>query len=228
MGIRTILWDVDGTLLDFKAAEKAAIRSLFGRFGLGECTDEMIGRYSSLNDAYWKRLERKEIGKRQVLVGRFEEFFAREGLDPALAERFNDAFQLELGETIVYRDDSYAIVESLRGAVRQYVVSNGTVTAQTKKLDRSGLGRLMDGVFLSEALGVEKPDPAFFEKVFEHIAPADRRETLIVGDSLTSDIQGGIGAGIRTCWYNPAGAPVPDGMRIDHVVADLHEVPALL
>lgn len=86
----------------------------------------------------------------------------------------------------------------------------------------------MDGIFLSEDLGVEKPSPVFFEKVFEKIGTVDRDEVLIVGDSLTSDIQGGINAGIRTCWYNPADAPAPDGMRIDHTIANLHEVPALL
>ena len=145
--IKTILWDVDRTLLDFDAAERAAIQSLFVEFGLGECSDEQVARYSVLNMKYWEKLERGEITKPQVLVGRFEEFFAEEGIDVSLAPQFNDAYQLRLGDTIVYRDDSYEIVKSLRGKVRQCVVSNGTVVAQTKKLTRSGLGALMDGVF---------------------------------------------------------------------------------
>lgn len=148
--IKTILWDVDRTLLDFDAAERAAIQSLFVEFGLGECSEEQVARYSVLNMKYWEKLERGEITKPQVLVGRFEEFFAEEGIDVSLAPQFNDAYQLRLGDTIVYRDDSYEIVKSLRGKVRQCVVSNGTVVAQTKKLTRSGLGALMDGVFLSE------------------------------------------------------------------------------
>ena len=228
MAIRTILWDVDGTLLDFKAAEKVAARALFARFELGPCTNEMIERYSAVNDAWWKRLERGEATKPQVLVERFREFFSAEGIDPGLAEQFNHEYQYELGETAICRDDSYALVDWLRGVVCQYVVSNGTVIAQTRKLSRSGLGNLMDGIFLSEDLGVEKPSPVFFEKVFEKIGTVDHDEILIVGDSLTSDIQGGINAGIRTCWYNPADTPAPDGMRIDHTIANLHEVPALL
>ena len=226
--ITTILWDVDRTLLDFDAAEHAAIQSLFADFGLGECSEEMVARYSVLNMKYWEKLERGEITKPQVLVGRFEEFFAAEGIDPALAPRFNDAYQLRLGDTIVYRDDSYEIVKSLRGRVRQYVVSNGTIVAQTKKLERSGLGALMDGVFLSEQLGAEKPKKEFFDQVFAAIAPVNRAETMIVGDSLTSDIRGGNHAGIVTCWYNPEHANAPEGYCIDHEISDLHEVCALL
>ena len=177
---------------------------------------------------YWEKLERGEITKPQVLVGRFEEFFAEEGIDVSLATQFNDAYQLRLGDTIVYRDDSYEIVKSLRGKVRQCVVSNGTVVAQTKKLTRSGLGALMDGVFLSEQLGAEKPKKEFFDQVFAAIGPVEKSETMIVGDSLTSDIRGGDNAGIVTCWYNPEGIKAPEGYRIDHEIRDLHEVYGLL
>ena len=222
--IRTILWDVDGTLLDFLAAEKAAIRRLFAEFGLGECSDEMLKRYSTINRSYWERLERNEITKPQVLVGRFEEFFASEGLDAGVAEEFNAKYQYALGDTIVPRDNSLEIVRKLRGKVRQYVVSNGTIIAQNKKLRLSGLGELMDGVFLSEELGVEKPNVEFFHKVFEAIGPVDPQETIIVGDSLSSDIRGGNNAGIRTCWYNPSGQTAPGDLRIDYEIRDLHQV----
>ena len=164
--VKAIIWDVDGTLLDFAAAEKAAVQRLFSEFGLGRCTDEMVARYSSINDGYWKRLERGEITKKEVLISRFREFFTELGVGPELAEPFNAKYQHALGDAVVYRDDSLAIVKSLHGRVKQYVVSNGTVVAQTKKLERSGLGQWMDGIFLSEELGAEKPSPAFFEKVF--------------------------------------------------------------
>ncbi len=167
MAIRAILWDVDGTLPDFSAAEKAAIRRLFGEFGLGQCTDDMAARYSAISIGYWKRLERGEIAKAEVLVSRFRDFFAEQGLDTALAEAFNARYQLCLGDTIVYRDDSLSIVRSLQGRVKQFVVSNGTVIAQTKKLERSHLGEWMDGIFLSEQLGDEKAQPGL-------LCPANR------------------------------------------------------
>ena len=226
--INVILWDVDGTLLDFSAAERRALEDCFRSFQMGPCTPELLARYSQINRTYWRRLERGELTKPQVLLGRFEEFFAEEGIDVSLAPQFNDAYQLRLGDTIVYRDDSYEIVKSLRGKVRQCVVSNGTVVAQTKKLTRSGLGALMDGVFLSEQLGAEKPKKKFFDQVFAAIGPVEKGETMIVGDSLTSDIRGGDNAGIVTCWYNPEGIKAPEGYRIDHEIRDLHEVYGLL
>ena len=222
--ISTILWDVDGTLLDFIAAEKAAIKTLFGEFNLGQCSDEMIKRYSEINKIYWQRLERGEITKQEVLVGRFKEFFKSEGIDISVVEEFNSLYQLRLGDTIIYHDDSLEIIKSLQGRVRQYVVSNGTVEAQSKKLRLSGLGELVDGIFLSEHIGVEKPNIEFFDRVFEEIEPADRSSILIVGDSLTSDIQGGNNAGIVTCWYNPLGDKAPDKYRIDYEISDLHQI----
>ena len=222
--IRVILWDIDDTLLDFHAAEREAIKKLFVQFGLGECTDEMLKKYSAINRMYWKRLELGELTKPQVLIGRFREFFSLEGIDISCAEAFNEAYQVSLGDTIVYRDDSYNIISSLRGKVKQYAVSNGTVIAQNKKLRLSGLGELMDGIFLSEQLGVEKPNAEFFDKVFEAIGWGDKSEILIVGDSLSSDIRGGNNAGIKTCWYNPTKAQATPELRIDYVITDLHEI----
>ena len=226
--IQTLLWDLDGTLLDFHAAESAAIKSLFGAFSLGSCSEDMIRRYSQINESYWQRLERNEITKPQVLVGRFEQFFQEIGVSQALASEFNRQYQLRLGDTIVYRDDSISIVKKLRGRVSQYIVSNGTSIAQNKKLLLSGLGTLMDGVFLSEEVGIEKPNCAFFDAVFDVIRPSDLAEVMIIGDSLTSDIQGGNNAGILTCWYNPDQKPAPLDYSIDHIIPDLHEVISLV
>lgn len=228
MNFTTILWDVDGTLLDFRAAEKAAVQALFREFSLGECTDEMVRRYSQINEVFWQRLERNELTKPQILVGRFEQFFSEIGISAALAPAFNDRYQLALGDTIVFRDDSISIVRSLQGKVKQYAVTNGTVTAQNKKLTASGLKDLLDGAFLSEGVGTEKPNMAFFEAVFDAIRPTDLSKVLIIGDSLTSDIRGGNNAGIRTCWYNPDHLPARPGYNIDYIISDLHEVQEII
>ena len=219
-----LLWDVDGTLLDFIAAEKAAVQTLFREFGLGECTDEMVERYSRINKEYWERLERGELSKPEILVRRFADFFASEGLDASKAPEFNEQYQVRLGDTVVFCDDSYGLLSSLRGRVKQYAVSNGTVVAQTRKLRRSGFDRLLDGVFLSEELGYEKPATEFFDRVFAAIGEPDRERVLIVGDSLTSDITGGNRAGIRTCWYNPKGEPNLTAARADYEIRDLHGI----
>lgn len=219
-----LLWDVDGTLLDFIAAEKAAVQTLFREFGLGECTDEMVERYSRINKEYWERLERGELSKPEILVRRFADFFASEGLDAPKAPEFNEQYQVRLGDTVVFCDDSYELLSSLRGRVKQYAVSNGTVVAQTRKLRRSGFDQLLDGVFLSEELGYEKPATEFFDRVFAAIGEPDRERVLIVGDSLTSDITGGNRAGIRTCWYNPKGEPNLTAVHADYEIRDLHGI----
>lgn len=228
MNFDALFWDVDGTLLDFQAAEKAAIKKLFGEFGLGECTDGMIARYSEINKRYWEALERGELTKPVILVRRFADFFAEYGIDSAVAGPLNELYQIRLGDTVAFCDGSYDIVASLRGRVKQYAVSNGTIAAQELKLRNSGLGELFDGVFLSERLGCEKPAAGFFERVFEAIGPVDRGRVLIIGDSLTSDMAGGNNAGIKTCWYNPGAAPNSTGARIDYEIRDLHEIYGIL
>ena len=224
----TILWDVDGTLLDFAAAEEAAIRSLFADFGLGVCTDAMLARYSEINRNYWRALERGEMTKPEILTRRFEDFFAAEGLSGPSPAEFNAAYQTRLGDTIVYCDGSDKLVASLRGKVRQYAVSNGTVAAQTRKLARSGFDRLMDGTFLSERIGWEKPAKEFFDAVFREIGEERRAGSIIVGDSLTSDIAGANRAGIKSCWYNPRGAENGTNAKPDFEIKDLREILEIL
>ena len=225
--IRVILWDIDGTLLDFAAAEREAIRSCFAKFGLGECSDEMLARYSAINRQHWEMLERKELTKPQVLVGRFEMFFAQEGIQNDCAA-FNAEYQVRLGDTVCFHDDSYALVQQLKGRVRQCAVTNGTKIAQQRKLRNSKLDTLLDDVFISEDIGVEKPDVRFFHHVQRSIGDYAPHEVLIVGDSLTSDMQGGNNAGILCCWYNPNGAPVPDHLKIDYNIRDLREILQIL
>lgn len=226
--IKVLLWDIDGTLLDFLAAEKAAMKKCFEVCGLGECTDEMIRRYSVINRKYWEKLERGEMSKPEILVGRFAEFFESEGLVTDCAAEFNKEYQVRLGDTICFCDDGYELVKSLKGKVKQYAVTNGTKVAQDRKLAKSGLIELFDDVFISEELGVEKPGIGFFEKVWNKIGRYNSDEVMIIGDSLTSDIQGGNNAGIVCCWYNPKGAVNDKGLRIEYEIDNLQKVKEII
>ena len=140
--IKAVLWDVDGTLLDFLAAEREAIKTCFSLFGLGECTDEMIAQYSAINVRWWQALERGEYTKPEILVGRFAEFFTARGIDTAVAPAFNAEYQLRLGDTIKFCPHALETVQALRGIAAQCAVTNGTKIAQDKKLERSGLDKL--------------------------------------------------------------------------------------
>lgn len=226
--IKVILWDVDGTLLDFKAAEKVAIRQCFVSHEMGECTNEMLKNYSAINKRYWEALERRELTKPEVLVGRFREFFAAEGLPVEKAESFNQEYQVRLGDTVVFCDNAFELVQKYKGQRKQYAVTNGTKVAQDKKLKNSGLDMLFDGIFISDVLGVEKPNIGFFDKVFEVIGHFEKDEVLIVGDSLTSDMRGGNNAGILTCWYNPDKTENTKDINVDFEVENLWEIEQIL
>jgi len=222
--IKVILWDIDGTILDFIAAEKEAIKNTFTHFNLGEVTDEDIKVYSAINKSYWKRLETGELTKPQILKGRFVEFFKLKGIEFEDFDALNTEYQIRLGDTICFFDDSFNIIKELKGKVKQYAVTNGTKAAQDRKLAKSGLIDLFDGVFISEVVGAEKPSSLFFNKVFDVIGQFDKQEILIVGDSLSSDMLGGNNAGILCCWYDRGIDSLPESIRIDYRIDDLHKV----
>ena len=224
MKMKVILWDIDGTLLNFEAAEKAAIRQCFSHFKLGECTDEMLTTYQTINREYWKRLERGDISKKEALVARFSDLLEKYGLDTSVAPQVNAEYQVRLGDTICFNKNGLETVKMCKGKLLQYAVTNGTKVAQDRKLRNSGLIDLFDGVFISDEIGIEKPAIGFFDEVFETIGEYDKSEILIVGDSLTSDIQGGNNAGIVTCWFNPSGKDNDLGLQIDYEISDLGQV----
>lgn len=226
--MKVILWDVDGTLLDFKKAEYESIKACFEVFQLGECTDDMIKRYSAINHRYWEMLERGEITKPELLVRRFDDFFKSEGIGTDCASKFNKEYQQRLGDIICFCDDSYELVKRLKEDYKQYAVTNGTKVAQDKKLNKSGFIDLFDDVFISEVVGVEKPGVEFFDYVWEKIGTYDKSEVIIVGDSLTSDIKGGNNAGIVTCWYNPKGVVNDKGVHVDYEIHNLKLLPEIL
>jgi 2-haloacid dehalogenase len=226
--IRAILWDIDGTLLDFSVSEKAAIRKCFEIFGLGTCTDEMVSVYSKINSRYWRLLEDGKMSKQDILISRFREFFPMYGIDPSVSEAFNDEYQLRLSDTVVFTDGAEEVINCLHGSVIQCAASNGTRVAQEGKLRRSGIDRIFEHTFISENIGYEKPDPGFFNYVMSALAPVRPEEVLIVGDSLSSDMKGGFNAGIRTCWYDPQKMPNTTDMTFDHIIADLREVPPII
>lgn len=198
-----LLWDIDGTVLDFTAAESCAIKALFKKYNLGECTDEMVSIYSDINTKYWKKLERNEITKPEVLTGRFRDFFDLLGIDTSIINSFNSDFQLALGDYIIYVDNAKDILLSQKGKYVLCAVTNGTKRAQDKKLHTSGLDKIFDHIFISENVGFEKPNIEYFDFVFKSLGITDKKEVLIIGDSLSSDMKGGYNAGIDTCWFNP-------------------------
>ena len=219
-----LLWDIDGTIINFELAERAAIRSLFDRFKLGDCSDEMLMYYSQINKRYWQLMESGKIKKDKMLVERFIEFFSNKGINADIAAEFNKEYQIALCDTIVFNDDAIDIIKHQKKTCKIIIVTNGTEVVQEKKLERSGLNDIVDNVFISELVGFEKPNIKFFDKVILEVGIKDLKEALIIGDSLTSDIQGGHNIGIDTCWYNPKNEENTTLLNPTYTIRNLHEL----
>jgi len=222
----TILMDADNTLLDFTRSEHDAIAETLAHFGLPN-DDATIAIYSEVNDAHWKMLERGEIEKKVLMWKRFEAFCARTGLeaDPkALAADY-----LRTLSTKSYMiDGALEVCAALAQKCRMYVITNGDKRVQQGRLSPSPLAKHFGKCYISEEVGFEKPDVRYFDAVKADIPDFDPATTLVVGDSLTSDMKGGINAGLDTCWYNPKGKAVPADLPLTYVIRDLAELPALV
>ncbi len=205
-GYKAVLWDVDGTLLDFLYAQRIAISESLGQVGVC-ATEEMVARYSAINDSYWKKLELGLVTKEELHQRRFTDLFEEYRITGVDVEAFRANYLSVLANTYRYIDDSLTICRNLSGKIKQYVITNGVTIVQENKLRLSGLYDCMDGVFISEQIGVPKPQAGFFDYCLHAIDSKDlkKEELLIVGDSLTSDIKGGVLYGIPTCWYREEG-----------------------
>ena len=224
--IRNVLFDLDDTLFDFHKAEKIALTKTLVHFGI-DPTEETLALYSTINAAHWKRLELGEISREEVKVGRYRELFKTIGVkcDPVKATAYYESM-LAIGH--YFMPGAPELLEELYGKYRLYIVSNGTAKVQEGRIGSSGIAKYMDGIFISQILGANKPDKQFFDICFAEIPDFSLSETVIIGDSLSSDIKGGINAGIITVWFNPKGIENDNDIKPDYTIKELSEVPGLL
>lgn len=224
--IRNVLFDLDDTLFDFHKAEKIALTKTLVHFGI-DPTEETLALYSTINAAHWKRLELGEISREEVKVGRYRELFKTIGVecDPVKATAYYESM-LAIGH--YFMPGAPELLEELYRKYRLYIVSNGTAKVQEGRIGSSGIAKYMDGIFISQILGANKPDKQFFDICFAEIPDFSLSETVIIGDSLSSDIKGGINAGITTVWFNPKGIENDNDIKPDYTIKELSEVPGLL
>ncbi len=203
-GYTTLLLDLDDTLLDFKAAEAKAIRKVLKNNSLPS-DDEAVCTYSRINKSFWESFERGEIPKSAIFTGRFKrllEVFGCKGDPDALSAEYGRG----LSEGYFTVEGAFQILDYLRKqGYKLYAATNGLSATQNRRIAGSGLAPYFDRVFVSEDSGYQKPEREYYDYIISNIPEKDRRKILIVGDSQSSDILGGINAGIDTCWYNPAG-----------------------
>ncbi len=217
-----ILFDADGTLLDFHRSEREALNDTMLLHGI-EPSDERVKLYSGINDSLWKKLERGEIEKSVLLYHRFELFLEALGISADAKQMAADYMQA-LSQKGYVLEGAEAMCKALCGKVKMYIVTNGVEFIQRGRYARCGIDKYFDGVFISDAIGAEKPSEKYFEYVKTHIDGFDKARALIVGDSLTSDMKGGVNFGIDTCWYNPEGKDVPASLALTYVARSFGEV----
>ncbi len=223
--IDTILFDLDDTLLDFSENELVSITDTLCRFG-APATGEVVDKYLEINRASWKRLERGEWTREEVLVGRFRELYATLGIDADPAET-QSYYANRLSREGSYIKGARELLLALRGKYRLFAVTNGNTDVQTGRISVTRIDEYLDGIFISELIGADKPSKKFFDAVFQKIG-GERDKCVIVGDSLTSDILGGINAGIHTVYYNPRGLANKTEIAPEYEIGALEELLHLL
>ncbi len=222
MRYQTLLLDADGTLLDFKKTEARGIEETFRRYHLA-FDRQLLEDYSAINRKCWEEFEQGMLDKETLLEERFRRLFSRYQIK-ADTSAIEKTYQYELGRGAYLIEGAYETCEKLSKTCDLYIVTNGVAVTQYQRVHDSGLDKLIKGMFISEEIGFQKPQPEFFQYVASHIAGFDKHRALMVGDSLSADISGGIHAGLDTCWYNPADADMPLEMTATYVIRDIRKL----
>lgn len=226
MKFKTLLFDVDDTLLDFRATEKQALYTLFSEENL-ELTQEVEQQYQRINRNLWKEFELGKISKETISNTRFKALFEQFGrtID---GEEMGLKYQRFLSEGHHLLGNSRQILEQLNPDYDLYVVTNGIAKIQYKRLDDSELRPFFNDIFVSEEVGYQKPMKEYFDYVFERIPAFEQEKTLIIGDSLNSDIAGGQRADIQTVWLNPTKQEKTAEIKPTYEIEQLDELLAIL
>ena len=224
--IEFLFLDLDDTILDFRKAERIALSKSIRTYGI-EPTEEVLARYHTINRWHWEQLEQGLMTRDEVLVGRFGMLFAERKIDVDAAAVAR-TYEKNLGIGHWFLPGAEEAVDALSKKYRLFLASNGTASVQQGRMTSANLYRFFEKVFVSQEIGHNKPSKAYFDGCFAQIPDFDPTRAMIVGDSLSSDIQGGINAGIKTCWVNPSHAAAKNGIQPDFEIEALHQLPALL
>jgi 2-haloacid dehalogenase len=221
-----ILFDADDTLFDYGLAEGHALHRTFLSFGLPTGAEDYAASYKVINQALWRDLEQGRITSAALRVERFNRLFAEHGLD-LNPQEFSDAYLRFLGEGTFLIQGAVELCGEL-GNCRLAIITNGILEVQTSRIQGSALCDTFEQIIISEEAGCQKPETGIFDYAFAKLGITGRDRVLIVGDSLTSDIQGGINYGIDTCWFNPLGKINESGIQPTYEIHSLHQLPEII
>lgn len=196
---KTVLLDADGTLLDFEATERQALRRSMENRGI-VYSEAVLAVYLSINVPLWAAHHRGEISREELMVKRFQDFGKALGLE-ADPEEWNREYLDHLGDCGDVLPGAVELLKALKPHCTLALATNGLADIQRRRLKDNPVTPYLDAIFISEEMGVGKPDRRYFEKVLGALH-ADPAATVMVGDDLNSDIQGAINAGLDSIWYS--------------------------
>lgn len=222
--IKAILLDVDNTLLDFDLGAKEATKEAFADAGL-EYSDEVHPVFTRINNGLWEDIENGLLTKEGLYQIRWQLIFDELGIR-ANGKEFEKLFLRRLRESAIPVDGAPELVRYLHGKYILCIASNASYDQQVKRLKKAGLYGYMRHIFISEKIGAPKPAAEFFEYCLKALSPIKREELMIIGDSLTADIDGAASFGIKSCFFNRRGIKIKS--PADFTVAELGEIKAFL
>lgn len=215
-----VLVDADDTIFDFRKAEYHALKKTLNYFG-EDCSDEEVELYSQINSNHWKNLEKGLIDRETLKTHRFKEWFSMMGFSLD-AKAFNAFYAPSLGDFSFLIEGADAFLQKLSDVCSVYIVTNGLTVTQTKRFNQSTIKPYIKEIYISESIGFSKPRKEFFDFCIKDIGEYDKSKYIILGDSLTSDMQGGRNAGIKTCRFC-RNTKVSENPLCDYQISDYNE-----
>ena len=238
---RWVLFDLDGTLFDYEAAETAAVVATLEEAGLvgpgrspglvgpePAAGSEVVRRYREINARHWRALERGETAADRLRVERWEDLLRACGLPETEATTLARRYVAHLATRSQLVEGAVEVVEEVARSHRIGFVTNGLADVQRPRLAASPLGRFAEVVVISDEVGAAKPAPEFFDAAFVRMGSPSRDAVVLVGDSLSSDVAGGVNYGLETVWVAPSELPDPEEPRPTHRIGDLRELTGVL
>lgn len=224
--VEFLFLDLDDTILDFHKAERIALSKTIRQFGV-EPTEEVLARYHVINIWHWEQLELGKLTRQEVVENRFGMLFSELGVAADKADCAK-VYEKNLSIGHYFLPGAEEAVERLSKKYRLFLASNGTASVQHGRMTSANLYRFFEQVFVSQEIGYNKPAKEYFDGCFARIPNFDPARAVMVGDSLTSDIRGGIRAGIRTVWVNPEGKTAPEDIQPDYEIQSITQLEELL